>query len=214
MRWVPVVLLLGCALPPRSCQDPEDALDRLKAYSKFVEDLEAEAEVSRGAGWLRAHIWASRPGRIAVEISDPLRINVFHVFAVDGEVHINTGKGDLSTRLPLPVDLVALACGLPDVEGELVSSRKLGEGCEVTLEGDGVIRTLYIGRKGLIVREDYRTVDGRFLGRRRLEGYTKVGKVELPRRMTFSWRGHKVEVNFIWWKVNQGLSDDTFRESK
>lgn len=212
MRWAPALLFLGCSLlPQRPCPGPEETMARLRKSSMYVEDFEAEAEVSKGAGWLRAHIWASRPGKLKVEISDPLRIHIFHILVRDGRVHLRTEGGNLSLKVPqLPVDVVALACGLPDVEGELVSFRSLRRGCEVTVKGKGVLRKLSLGRGGKVLREEYRTEEGKLLGRRELDDYIKVGRTYLPRRMSFLWDGRKVEVRFLWQRINQGLPGDMF----
>lgn len=214
MRWAPALLFLSCALvPQRPCPGPEEVMARLRKSSMYVEDFEAEAEVSKGAGWLRAHIWASRPGKLKVEISDPLRIHILHILVRDGEVRLRTEKGNLSLKVPqLPVDLVALACGLPDVEGELVSFRSLKRGCEVTVKREGVLQKLSLGRGNLVLREEYRTEDGKLLGGRELDDYVKVGRTHLPRRMSFFWDGRKVEVRFLWQRINQGLPGDLFGE--
>ena len=217
MRWaqaVPVLLSAGCGLLPKGPSlGPDEVVARLRASARYVRDFEAEAEVSKGgAGWLRAHIWAARPGRLRIEVSDPLRIRTFEVLVRDGLVVLRTEGGEVNMRLSLPpLDLVALASGLPDVEdGELLSFRSGKGGCELTVRKEGKVHRMSLGKRYLLIREEYRGEDGGLLGGRTLDEYVRVGKVRLPRRMSLFWEGGKVEVRFLWQKVNQGLSDDLF----
>ncbi len=216
MKWTQVGLLLltGCSFLLREPSlDPDEVMARLKATVRYVRDFEAEAEVSGGGtGWLRAHVWASRPGKVRIEISDPLRIRVFNIWVRGGLVTLWTEKGKVDLKWPLPpLNLVALVCGLPDVEeGELLSFRSEKEGCELTVRKRGTVHRMSLGRRYLLIREEYRDEGGGLLGKRILDEYVKIGRVSLPRRMSFFWDGRKVEVRFLWQKVNQGLSDEIF----
>jgi len=93
----------------------------------------------------------------------------------------------------------------------LLSFRSGRGGYELTMRRrGGTVHRMSLGKRCLLIREEYRGEDGILLGGRTLDEYERIGKVRLPRRMSLFWEGGKVEVRFLWQKVNQGLSENLF----
>ena len=236
-----LVVLTGCAPPtPRRAWNPSQGYEELLAGPcrrlEELDDLVAEAQLTVRSGdhqqRAKALLQLKLPDLLKLEVRGPFYAHILTAVLIGDTLFVHGPAAGGSWRGSADGDLLEVLTGLnlggydlryallglvePGTVDTLTEVRyPRGDRAVVSLEGPGGRRRrIWVDLfRGLVVREEVRSLEGGRMLLRRFGDYRHVGPLLLPSEVEIVQRNSVIQLEYGKYWLNRGLKREIFRKA-